>query len=117
MRKIYRYEDLSYSGDKDDKAVFKIDFISDGNIGHTVINIPGDDDKEIANSGKKSLGKIKELKKEDTVSVSDIANPIPEEDKVIIDYFINDKLLVRHENLKSETDRPYIILKIKFTES
>ena len=117
MRKIYRYEDLSFSGDKDEEVTFKIDFVSDGNIGHTVINIPGNDDPEIANSGEKSLGKIEDLITEATVSVSDIANPIPEEDTIIIDYFINNKLLVRHENLKSETDRPYVILKIKFSES
>ncbi len=117
MRKIYRYEDLTYTADKNEKIVFKIDFVSDGNIGHTVINIPGDDDKEIANAGSVVLGKLKDLTSENTVSVSDIANPIPQEDKVVIDYYINKKLLVHHENLKSETDRPYIILNIKFKES
>ncbi|WP_291131715.1 hypothetical protein [Flavobacterium sp. UBA7682] len=114
MRKIYRYENLSYTGNKEEEIIFKIKFISDGNIGHTVINIPGDDDKEIANSGKSNLGKIDDLKKEKTISVSDIANPIPEEEDIIIEYYLNDILLVRHENPKSETDRPYVILKIKF---
>lgn len=117
MRKIYRYENLSYRADKDEEVIFEIDFVSDGNIGHTVINIPGDDDKEIANAGKANLGKIKALTSENTVAVSDVANPIPNEDKVTIDYYINGDFLVRHENLKSDTDRPYIILNIKFTAS
>lgn len=116
MRKIYRYDNLSYKGKKDEEIIFKIEFISDGNIGHTVINIPGDDDKEIANSGQSSLGILEDLKKEKTISVSDIANPIPQEDNIIIEYSINGKPLVRHQNAKTETDRPYVILKIKFTE-
>lgn len=117
MRKIYRYEDLSYTADKGKKIVFRIDFVSDGNTGNTFINIPGNEDKEIADAGKITLGKIEELTSETTVSVSDIANPIPEEDEVIIDFYINDKLIVHHKNLKNEADRPYIILNIKFTES
>jgi len=116
MRKIYRYDNLLYKGKKDEEIIFKIEFISDGNIGHTVINIPGDDDKEIANSGQSILGILKDLKKEKTISVSDIANPIPQEENIIIEYSINGKLLITHKNAKTETDRPYVILKIKFTE-
>lgn len=117
MRKIYRYEQLSYRGDGETEVFYKVKFISDGNIGHTVVNIPGDNDPEIANSGERSLGKLKSLTGEKTMSVSDIANPIPEEDTIIIEYYINDMLLVRHENLKTETDRPYVLLKIKFVKS
>lgn len=117
MRKIYRYENLSYTGDAEEAIFFIVKFISDGNIGHTVINIPGDNDPEIPNSGQRSLGLLKTLTKEKTVSVSDIANPVPEVDHIVVEYYINATLLVRHENPKSETDRPYVILKIKFNKS
>jgi hypothetical protein len=115
MRKIYRYEKLSFSAPADEDVNFEIKFISDGNIGHTVINIPGDNDSEIANSGKCSLGKIQSLISEKTISVSDIANPIPNEDTIAIEYYINKKLIAKHSNPKSETDRPYVILTIKFS--
>lgn len=117
MRKIYRYEKLTYTAAADSEIIYKVKFISDGNIGHTVINIPGENDPEIANSGERSLGKLKSLTKERTISVSDIANPAPEVDTIIVEYYINDTLLVRHENPKTATDRPYVILKIKFTKS
>lgn len=117
MRKIYRYEKLSYKGDQEEVIIFKVKFISDGNIGHTVVNIPGDNDPEIANTGERSLGQLKTLTSEKVVSVSDIANPTPEVDDIIVEYYINSTLLVRHSNPKTETDRPIVILKIKFTAS
>lgn len=117
MRKIYRYEKLSYTGKAEDDIVYKIKFISDGDMSHTVINIPGDDDPEIANSGERSLGKLKTLTDEKIMSISDIANPTPEVDEIIVEYYINDTLLIRHQNPKTETDRPYVILKIKFAKS
>ena len=115
MRKIYRYDKLSYEADSNEEIQFKIKFVSDGNIGHTVINIPGDSDSEIANSGKSELGKLQFLTTEKTICISDIANPIPQEDTITIDYYINKKLLVRHSNPKTETDRPYVILTIEFS--
>jgi len=115
MRKIYRYEKLSYTAEAEEEITFEVKFISDGNIGHTVINIPGNNDPEIANSGKAVLGNIESLLSEKTFVVSDIANPIPQEDKIIIEYYINEKLLKSHSNDKSETDRPYVILTIKFS--
>jgi hypothetical protein len=116
MRQIYRYEKLSYDAEKNENIIFKVQFISDGNIAHTVINIPGNNDPEISNSGQCDLGKIQNLTSQKTISISDIANPIPQEDTITIEYYINDKLLVRHSNPKNETDRPYVILIIKFTE-
>jgi hypothetical protein len=49
MRKIYRYDKLSYEAEINEEIQFKVKFISDGNIGHTVINIPVENDSEIAN--------------------------------------------------------------------
>jgi hypothetical protein len=115
MRKIYRYEKLSFSAAADEDIQLEIKFISDGNIGHTVINVPGDNDPEIANSGKSNLGNIKSLLSDKTFIISDIANPIPQEDTIAVEYYINKKLLIKHSNPKSETDRPYVILTIKFS--
>ncbi len=116
MRKIYRYEKLSYAGEENEAIVLKIKFISDGNTSHTTINIPNDNYKEIENSGQKKLGTLEELLSDRTLLVSDIANPVPEVDTIIIEYYINATLLVRHENPKSETDQPYVFIKIKFTK-
>lgn len=115
MRKIYRYDKLSYAAKPDEEIFFEVKFISDGNIGHTVVNIPGNNDPEIANAGKASLGKLQSLLSEKTFVVSDISNPIPQEDMIVIEYYINQKLLTKHSNPKSETDRPYVILSIKFS--
>jgi hypothetical protein len=82
-----------------------------------VVNIPGDNDPEIANTGERSLGQLKTLTSEKVMSVSDIANPTPEVDDIIVEYYINSTLLVRHSNPKTETDRPIVILKIKFIAS
>jgi hypothetical protein len=116
MRKIYRYEKLSYAGEENEAVVLKIKSISVGNTSHTTINMPNDIYKEIENSGQKKIGVLEELLSERTLLVSDIANPVPEVDTIIIEYYINSTLLVRHENLKSETDQPYIFIKIKFTK-
>lgn len=116
MRKIYRYENLSYKAEINEEIIFEVKFISDGNIGHTVINIPGDNDPEIANSGKANLGSIESLLSGKTFVVSDIANPIPQEDTITIEYYINKKLIKSHSNAKSDTDRPYVILAIKFSK-
>jgi hypothetical protein len=115
MRKIYRYDNLSFKAGLNDDVEMRIKFISNGNIGHTVINIPGNEDPEIANAGSCSLGKIKDLLSPKTISVSDIANPIPQAEDIIIEYYLNDTLLIKHSNPKSETDRPYVFLTIKFT--
>lgn len=97
-----------------EEAIFKIRFVSDGNKGQTIVNVPGDNDPEIENDGTVLLGKGEDLRGDSTVSFSNIQNPIPTEDKIIIEYSINDNLLVIHSNDKSESDNPSIVLVIKF---
>lgn len=113
MTKIYRYDE-TYEGTSGEEIVFSVEFISDGNYGPTRINIPGPNDGVIANAGKRSLGKIDSLISEKTITVSDIANPIPEEDTITIAYYINGKLLLKHSNTKNVSDTPMIIITITF---
>ena len=116
MSKTYRYKNLTSMVADDEEALFKIRFVSDGNMGQTVVNVPGDNDPEIENEGTALLGKGEDLRGDSTVSFSTIQNPIPEEDKIIIEYTINDNLLVAHNNDKSESDNPSIVLVIKFPQ-
>ncbi len=114
MRKTYRYRDLSFAVADATDVKFTVEFISNGNSGQTVINVPGPNDPEIDDSGTKSLGTGASLRNDVTVVFSDIANLIPEEDEILIQYKINGTLLVEHSNLKSDEERPLIVLFIKF---
>jgi len=114
MRKTYRYRNLSFPVADETEIIFTVKFISDGNMAQTVINIPGPNDPEIENEGEISLGKGKDLRGDTTISFSDIANLIPEEDEIRIQYKINDRILVEHSNLKTEEERPKVVLFIKF---
>ncbi len=116
MSKTYRYKNLSHVAADDEEVNFTIKFISDGNIAQTVINVPGDNDPEIEDEGTVLLGKGEDLRGEKTVSFSTVRNPIPEEENIIIEYSINDELLVKHENEKAEEENPFIVLVIKFPE-
>lgn len=114
MRKTYRYRNLSFNASDDTEVKFEIEFVSDGNTGQTSINIPGPNDKDINNAGSIVLGTGADLRGDSTVSFSDIANLVPQEDEIIIKYKINGQLLVEHSNKKSEEERPLIVLFIKF---
>lgn len=114
MRKTYRYKNLTFPISDDKEVILEVEFVSDGNTGQTVINVPGPNDKEINNSGSKSIGKGSDLRGDSTICFSDIANLIPEEDEIRIRFKINDELIVEHVNQKSEEERPIIVLSIKF---
>ncbi len=116
-RKTYHYKNLSFPIADNTDVEFTVEFVSDGNIGQTQINIPGPNDSSISDSGSKVIGKGKDLRAETTFCFSDIINPVPKEDKIIIRYKINGQLLIEHENDKSEENRPYIVLFIKFPAS
>jgi hypothetical protein len=114
MSKTYRYRDLSFAVADETEVIFTVEFISDGNTGKTKINVPGPIDPEIPDSGSIAIGYGSSLRGDTTVSVTNVANLIPEEEEIIIQYKINGKLLVEHRNLKSEEKRPMIVLFIKF---
>lgn len=101
----------------DEDVEFTVEFVSDGNMAQTVVNIPGDNDPEVDNEDTVFLGKGRDLRGVPTISFSDVANPVPEEDHVRINFKVNGEVLVEHSNEKSEEERPYIVLSIEFPES
>lgn len=116
MRKTYRYKDLKVTIDHEEEVELAVEFISDGNMAQTVVNVPGDQDPAIENAGTVKLGKGKDLLGAPTICFSDVANPVPEEDHIRIKYKVNGEVLVEHENTKSEEERPYIVLSIIFNQ-
>lgn len=116
MRKTYRYKELEFPVADEQDVEFTVEFVSDGNMAQTVVNIPGDKDPEIDGEGTKLLGKGKDLREMPTISFSDVANPVPEEDHIRINYKVNGELLVEHSNPKAEEERPYIVLSINFPQ-
>lgn len=114
MSKIYRYKDLSFSVGENEAVNFKVEFISDGNIGTTTITTPGPLDPIIYNTGSALLGTGRDLKDDSTVSFSVISNPAPLEDEIRIKYYINNKVILEHVNLKEVASQVHIILVIKF---
>jgi hypothetical protein len=117
MIKTYRYKNLSFPVGNETEVKFTVEFKSDGNSGLTVIDVPGDAEHEIKNSGTITIGKGKDLRSEATICNSRIDNLIPEEDEIRIHYKINDVLIQEHVNPKSEAERVEIILKINFPQS
>jgi hypothetical protein len=114
MHKIYRYKNLSFVVADETEVQLSVEFKSDGNMGHTAINIPGSSDCEIENSGTKNIGIGSSLRGDTTTISTEVANLIPEEDEIGIEYRFNGQLIKEHVNLKSEADRATIILFIKF---
>jgi hypothetical protein len=117
MRKSYPYKNLSFAVADDSDVNFTVEFISDGNIGQTIINVPGPDDSNIENEGTEMIGKGLDLRVDTTVCITDAANLAPQEDEIRIRYSINGQFLLEHFNPKSEEERPIIILFIKFPVS
>lgn len=115
MIKNYIYDNISIAVDDDTKVYLTVEFISDGNTGVTIINPPEGKAKKIIDAGTKYIGLGKNLKSSPVIVVSDIANPIPEEDEITVHYKINGDLILEHSNAKSETKRAGIIIFIKFT--
>ncbi|MFA5418176.1 MAG: hypothetical protein WC341_06915 [Bacteroidales bacterium] len=116
MRKTYRYKNLTYAVSDETEVEFTVEFVSDGNMGQTILNIPGNSDPEIEDSGSKLIGTGVDLRGETTVVVTDVANLAPEEDEIRIRYLINGHLLMEHVNLKSEAERAFIFMFIQFTK-
>ncbi len=79
-----------------------------------LIIIPGSNDPVIENEGTVFIGKGRDLRKERTVCVTDIANLLQLEDIILIRYFINDKMLLENVIPKSEEERPFIIITVTF---
>lgn len=114
QRKTYRYKNLSVPvGDQED-VNFTVDFISDVNTSYTLIDIPGENDPEIDDEGTAFLGKGSTLRSEKTIVVCDVDNLADQEDRITINFLVNDQVIVAFDTPKSEEPRPLIVLKINF---
>lgn len=113
MPRVYPYKGLSYTAAVNEVIVFSVRFISDGNSGDTYIDLPDDDDRIIKREGSEILGEGEKLKGHTIVVISTIRNSNPNVSTIKVAYYINGKEIQYHENEKSETDYPTILLKIK----
>jgi len=114
MSKVFRYRDINISIPENEQVILKIEFHSPGNYGRTFIDIPGDNDLTLVNIGQISLGYKNQLIQEATIIVSELINFVTQSENISIKYFINDELIVHYDELKSVTDRPLIIIHVKF---
>lgn len=113
MPKTYPYKDLIYTALDDEEIIFSVSFISDGNSGDTYVDLPGDDDRIIKRDESANLGRAGKLKEYPIVVISTIRNSNPNVSNIKVAYFINGEEIQYHENEKSETDYPTILLKIE----
>ena len=118
QRKTYRYKDKRVTVADEEDVYFEVKLVSNLNMVQTSVNIPGNNDKELTDSSLVYLGKGKDLRSPITVVFSSVSNPSPNEDEIVIDYFINntEEPLVHHTNPKSEEERPFILITIHFDE-
>ncbi|MFT6923159.1 MAG: hypothetical protein ACJA1C_002169 [Crocinitomicaceae bacterium] len=115
-RKVYRYRDISVPVADNDVVTITVQFISDGNTGPTIVNIPGEDDPDRLDAGEIELGKGKDLREPTTISISDITNLASEETYIRVNYKINGSVIAEHENKKEDATHATIMLFIKFPE-
>ncbi|MCW8980239.1 MULTISPECIES: hypothetical protein [Altibacter] len=114
MRKTYRYRDLSYPVEDSTEVFLTVTYISDGNLGKTLVYQPHLGNPEIENSGTVSIGTGAQLRGRITICLTEIANLNPNEDEISLSFSLNDTPLVAHHNDKSEENNPTIVLFIRF---
>lgn len=56
MRKVFRYPIESFTIEDNNPINLEVRFISDGNFGQTIINIPGPNDPIIEDAGTVNIG-------------------------------------------------------------
>ena len=115
-RKTYRYKNLVFPVADDTDVTFTVDFISDVNTSYTLVDIPGNNDPEIDDEGTAELGKGSTLRSEKTIVVCDVDNLADQEDRIKINFLINNEVIVAFDKPKSEEPRPIIVLKIEFPQ-
>ena len=113
-RKTFRYKNLNFPVEDNEDVTFTVDFISDVNTSYTLVDIPSDNDPEIDDEGTAELGKGNTLRSEKTVVVCDVDNLSDLEDRIKINFLVNDEVIVAFDEPKSVEPRPIIVLKIKF---
>jgi hypothetical protein len=110
----YPYKDITVEVADDAIVNLKVEFPDSGTTGYTFINVPGDDDKDITNAGIVVIGKGEDLKKSITIISSNPYNIAQHVNKIRVNFYLNDKLIVEHSNDKSESKKPQIIIVVNF---
>lgn len=124
MIRAYYYYNIVFPVSDHEDVFFRVKFISNGNAGKTIVNVPGPNDSFIKNEGDVFIGKGWQLRNGTTVVVSRVRNPLPMtlEDKIIVRFFLNEQLVseqgnaapVPHTNSKEEADEVDIFMFINF---
>lgn len=112
MEKIYVYEDIIFNANNDTQINVSVEFLSDGNQAATTIHAPKKSTKTFENSATRYIGLAKDLRSSALIISTKARNMIKEEDTIIINYKINDTIIKKHANAKSDADEILIILYI-----
>jgi hypothetical protein len=107
----FKYNEIIKVGD-DESVILEVIHLDKGTVSDHIIDIPPEINKK--NEFTEDLGKGKNLKKKSTIIYTkvvnmDIANP-----KINIQYKINEKVIVDHENLKSKDPSPQLKITLNF---
>lgn len=65
---------------------------------------------DIKNEGNAGIGKGSDIKAIPVIIASNPLNPAPEIDKIRLNIYANDKMIVRHISKKSESETPQIMV-------
>ena len=116
MSKVYFYRDITVDISENEDVSLRVEFPDAGTTGHTFINVPGNNDKEIFNTGSKVIGQWENLKKGMTIITASPSNIAAEDEVEQVRYqlYVNDVLKLDHANQKTETKIPQLIILIKF---
>jgi len=112
---IFPYE-VTINLPDDENVIISVEYPDEGTTtGHTFINIPGDNDKEIFNAGTADIGKAAPLKKPPpTIITSTPVNLEPHIENIRENIYINDKLIVEHNQPKSISKDQQLLVLIHF---
>lgn len=114
MSKAYFYRDINVEINENEDVSLRVEFPDAGTTGHTFINVPGNNDKEIINEGSEVIGQWENLKKSMTIITATPSNIATEIEEVRYKLYANDVLQLDHANQKTETKIPQLVILINF---
>ena len=110
---MYKYE-IEITVDDNEDVTMSIELPDQGTATHTTIDLPGSADLQCTNECTENIGKGADLKKERTVVFTKAVNMDIDNDLVRVNYLVNGKVIVKHENPKSQDESPLIKININF---
>ncbi|HBV14840.1 hypothetical protein [Chryseobacterium carnipullorum] len=116
MEKIFVYDEVSFEAKDDTQINFTVEFISDGDIAVTTVHAPKKSTKTFIDSETKYIGLAKDLRSSSLIVTTKCKNPLDHEDTISINYKINDQLIKKHTNPKSDADEILIVMYVSIIE-